>query len=118
MPGVQEGSSRRAAAASCRKGYVEVGDCVVVGGLGEKVYGRVTKLGVDKKCNIRALEWHDQSKCLIDKGEGGMALDNIALDKIAKDVVLLTSSEFASVREGWKLPEDGGGVIFRVKRKN
>ena len=55
---------------------------------------------------------------MIDKGEGGMALDNIAMDKIAKDVVLLTSSEFASVREGWKLPEDGGGVIFRVKRKN
>ncbi|GMH80778.1 hypothetical protein TL16_g08690 [Triparma laevis f. inornata] len=112
------GNTRRAEVKTASRGYVEIGDCVSIGGLGEKVYGRITKLTDDKKCSLRALEWHDQSKCLIDKGDLGMKLDGIALEKMVGEVVLLTSSEFKEVSEGWRLPEDGGGVIYRVKRKN
>ena len=118
-------------------GFLEVGDYVEVGGGGSEgvcTHGLITKFeavteGEGKKWtfSMRALEWHEPSKSLIDPGQGGLILNRSAVEKVIRSINVMRLSELATVANGWGLDRDGakkdkdGGArrqaVFRIKRK-
>ena len=119
-------------------GFLDVGDYVEVGGGGREgvcTHGLVTKFeavtdGEGKKWtfSMRALEWHEPSKSLIDPGEGGLVLSGCNVEKVKRSINVMRLSELAIVSDGWGLNRDGaekgmegGGrrqAVFRLKRKS